>query len=120
LPFSATATALPDNAFLVRDGKSGFASSTAGRASRRVPNRAAAVHLRLRRFYRPQLRRVEAAAARRSHRFLPRQDADLTGARRQYLLVPCERAGAELAYSNNEASVRIRLTWPAGRRRRRG
>jgi hypothetical protein len=113
-----------DNAFLVRDGKSGFCLiDRYGRASRPVPN------VRPPRFvsdcgaYQPQLRRVEEGSSPgyvdRYPAFFHGQDVDVTGLPAgEYVLVHLanpERLARELAYSNNAASVRIRLTWPAGK-----
>lgn len=113
-----------DNAFLVRDGKSGFCLvDRYGRASRHVPNVGPPRFISDCGAYRPQLRRVEEGSSvgyvDRYPAFFHGQDVDVTGVPAgEYVLVHLanpERLARELRYSNNAASVRLRLTWPAGR-----
>ena len=112
-----------DNAFLVRDGKSGFCLiDRYGRASRFVKNVGPPRFISDCGALRPEARRVEEGSSAgyvdRYPAFFHGQDVDVTGVPAgEYLLVHLanpERLVRELAYSNNQASVRIRLTWPSG------
>lgn len=113
-----------DNAFLVRDGKSGFCLiDRYGRASRYVPNVGPPRFISDCGAYRPDLRRVEEGSSAgyvdRYPAFFHGQDVDVTGVPAgEYVLVHIanpQRLARELRYSNNAASVRLRLTWPEGR-----
>jgi hypothetical protein len=113
-----------DNAFLVRDGKSGFCLiDRYGRASRHVPNVGPPRFVSDCGAYRPELRRVEEGSSAgyvdRYPAFFHGQDVDVTGVSAgEYVLVHLanpQRLARELRYSNNAASVRLRLTWPKGR-----
>jgi dipeptidyl aminopeptidase/acylaminoacyl peptidase len=112
-----------DNAFLVRDGKSGFCLiDRYGRASRFVKNVGPPRFISDCGALRPEARRVEEGSSAgyvdRYPAFFHGQDVDVTGLPAgEYLLVHIanpERLVRELAYSNNQASLRIRLTWPSG------
>ncbi len=112
-----------DNAFLVRDGKSGFCLiDRYGRASRPLPRPVPPRFISDCGARQPELRRVEEGSSAgyvdRYPAFFHGQDVDITGVPAGvYVLVHVanpERLARELRYSNNAASLRIRLTWPAG------
>jgi hypothetical protein len=113
-----------DHAIVGRDRKSGFCLvDRYGRASIRVPNAGPPRFLGNCGASQPDLRRVQQGSSPgyvdRYPAFFHGQDVDITTIRAGiYVLVhranPIRRV-REARYSNNTASVRLRLSWPAGR-----